>query len=72
MGCKTVMSETKDRPLTNIHNVDKQPAKQFRESDAHLIHQPHCDTLVIIAMMTNNNVHRILVDNGSLVDILYY
>ena len=61
--------------------MDKWPAKQFKgendditfkESDAHLIHHPHCDSLVIKAMMANNNVHRILVDNGSSVDILYY
>ena len=73
--------ETKARPLTNVHNVDKRPAKQFKgengditfkESDAYLVHHPHCDALVIKAMMTNNNVHRILVDNGSSVDILYY
>ena len=44
----------------------------FKESDAHLVHHPHCDALVIKAMMANNNVYRILVDNGSFVDILYY
>ena len=71
----------KESPLTNVPNVDKRHAKQFkgendditfRESDAHLVHHPHCDALVIMAMMANNNVHRILVDNGSSVDILYY
>ena len=44
----------------------------FKESDAHLVHHPHCDALVITAMMANNNVHMILMDNGSSVDILYY
>ena len=72
---------TKERLLTNVHSVDKQPTKQFkgendditfRESDAHLVHHPHCDGLVITMMMTNNNVHRILVDNKSSIDILYY
>ena len=71
----------KEGPLTNVHSVDKRPAKQFkgenddiifRESDAHLVHHPHCDALVITAMMANNNIHMILVDNGSLVNILYY
>ena len=61
--------------------MDKRPAKQckgendditFKESDAHLVHHPHCDALIIKAMMANNNVYRILVDNGSSVDILYY
>ena len=61
--------------------MDKQPTKQFkresdditfRKNDAYLIYHPYCDALVITAMMANNNVHRILVDNGSLVDILYY
>ena len=61
--------------------MDKQPAKQFKgenddiifkESDAHLVYHPNCDLLVITTMMANNNVHRILVDNRSSVDILYY
>ena len=61
--------------------MDKPPAKQykgendditFKESDAHLVHHPHCDALVVKAMMANNNMYRILVDNGSSVDILYY
>ena len=61
--------------------MDKRPAKQckgesdditFKESDAHLVHHPHCDTLLVKAMVANNNVYMILVDNGSSVDILYY
>ena len=61
--------------------MDKRPAKQykgendditFKESDAHLVHHPHCDALVVKAMMANNSVYKILVDNGSSVDILYY
>ena len=37
----------------------------------HVLH-PQCDALVIKAMIANNNVHRMLVDNGSSVDILYF
>ena len=34
--------------------------------------QPYIDTLVVMLTIANHNVHRILVDNGSLVDILYW
>ena len=61
--------------------MDKWPTKHykgendditFKENDANLVHNPHCDALVIKAMMANNNVYKILVDNRSSVDILYY
>ena len=73
--------ETRERLLTNANNLDKRPAKHFKgendditfsDSDAHLIHQPHYNALVITAMVANNNMHRILVANESYVDILYY
>ena len=44
----------------------------FSERDAHHVRHPHCDVLVIKAMIANNNIHRMLVDNGSFVDILYF
>ena len=65
----------------NADSSDKWPAKQligemdditFSDKDAHHIRHPHCDALVIKTMIANNNVHRILVDNGKSVDILYY
>ena len=57
--------------LTNVHNIENDDIT-FRDSDAHLVHHPHYDALVITAMMGNNKVHRILVDNGSSVDILCF
>lgn len=42
----------------------------FSEEDARRVHFPHNNALVVDAMLGNHTVYRILVDNGSLVDIL--
>ena len=44
----------------------------FSERDVHHVRYPHCDALVIKAIIANNNVHRMLINNGSSVDILYF
>ena len=44
----------------------------FSEEDARRLHHPHDDALVVSVRVGDYNVHRILVDNGSLADILYY
>ena len=44
----------------------------FSEEDARRLHHPHDDALVVSVRVGDYNVHRMLVDNGSLVDILYY
>ena len=44
----------------------------FSERDARYVHYPHCDALVVKAMISNNNVHRMLVYKRSSIDILYY
>ena len=38
----------------------------------HHVRHTHYDALVIKAMIANNNVHRMLVDNGCSIDILYF
>ena len=43
----------------------------FSEEDARGIKQPHDDPLVIMVMIERFNTRRVLVDNGSLVDIIY-
>ena len=35
------------------------------------VHHPHADALVITARITNSNVYRLTVDDGSATDILY-
>lgn len=68
-------------PLTNIYNLSERPPKLFRgeaaditftEDDARHVHHPHNDALVIKALIGGFNVHRVLVDNGSSVNILAY
>ena len=43
----------------------------FSEVDARGVHFPQSDALVVEVMIGNHTVCRILVDNGSSVDILY-
>ena len=48
------------------------PIIGFSEEDARLLHHPHDDALVVSIHVGDYNVHRVLVDNGSSADILYY
>ena len=48
------------------------PIVGFSEENARRLHHPHDDALVVNIRMGDYNVHRVLVDNGSSVDILYY
>ena len=43
----------------------------FSEEDARGVKQPHDNPLVIMVMIEGFNTRRVLVDNGSSVDIIY-
>jgi hypothetical protein len=44
----------------------------FSEKDAKGVMMPHDDELVVTLTVANHMIHQILVDNGSLADILYW
>ena len=48
------------------------PIIGFSEEDVRRLHHPHDDALVVSLRVGDYNVHRMLVDNGSSADILYY
>ncbi|XP_075650257.1 uncharacterized protein LOC142620842 [Castanea sativa] len=48
------------------------PSIGFLEEDARLLHHPHNDALVVSIRARDYNMHRVLVDNGSSANILYY
>ena len=52
-------------------SMDEQ-AITFTEEDAERIHYPHDDAIVITLLIANYTTRRVLVDNGSSADILYY
>ena len=48
------------------------PIIGFSEEDARRLHHPHDDALVVSVRVGDYNMHRVLVNNGSSTDILYY
>ena len=48
------------------------PVIEFSEDDTRRLHHPHDDALVVSLQIGDYNMHRVLIDNGSSVDILYY
>ena len=61
------LSERSPRERT----IDKQ-AITFTEDEAKRIHYPHNDAIVITLLIADYTTRRVLVDNGSLADILYF
>ena len=54
--------------MTRVNN----PTISFTEEDTRQLHHPHDDALVINLSIADFNTRRVLVDNGSSVDIIYY
>ena len=52
--------------------VIDEPTISFTDEEAERIHHPHDDAIVITLLITDYTTRRVLVDNGSSVDILYY
>ena len=50
----------------------KSPIIGFSEEDARRLHHSHNNALVVSIRVEDYNMHRVLVDNGSLANILYY
>ena len=44
----------------------------FTDEDAERVHHPHDDAIVITFLIANYTTKRVLVENGSLANILYY
>ena len=44
----------------------------FTQADASWVNNPYEDALVIIVKIANSLVHRLLVDSGSTINILYW
>ena len=51
---------------------EDEPAIVFIDGDARRLHHPHDDAIVITLAIANYTTKRVLIDNGSSADILYY
>ena len=72
---KTYLRMVQNVQLTGIVSkmarIDN-PIIGFSEEGARRLHHPHDDALVVSLRVGDYNIHRVLVNNGSLADILYY
>ena len=49
-----------------------EPAITFTDADVERVHHPYDDAIIITLLIVNYTTRRVLVDNGSTEDILYY
>ena len=63
-----VQISSRSPKVTRVDNT----AISFIEKDAQQLHHPHNNALVINLLIVDFNIRRVLVDNGSSTDILYY
>ena len=68
---KVVQNVQLSRQSPKTRTTDEQ-AITFTNEDAARIHHPHDDAIVITLLITDYTTRRVLVDNESSVDILYY
>ena len=51
---------------------EDEPTNIFMDKDAKRLHHPYGDAIVITLAIANYTTKRVLIDNGSSADILYY
>ena len=54
-----------------MRGIDE-PTISFTDEEVERIHHPHDDAIVITLLITDYTTRRVLVDNGSSSNILYY
>ena len=72
---KTYLKVVQNVQLSGRSRKTSTPDEQaitFTDEDASRIHHPHDDAIVITLIIVDYSTRRVLVDNGSSVDILYY
>ena len=72
---KTYLRMVQNVQLTgSVPNIAQRegPIIGFLEEDVRRLHHPHDDVLIVSIRVGDYNMHRVLVDNGSSADILYY
>ena len=80
MGQSSKSKKTYLKVVQNVQLSGRSPrtssvdesAISFTDEDAERIHHPHDETIVITLLITNYTTRRVLIDNGSSADILYY
>ena len=72
---KTYLKVVQNVQLSRRSPKSRTPDEQaitFTDEDASRIHHPHDDAIVITLLIADYSTRRVLVDNGSSADILYY
>ncbi|XP_065637423.1 uncharacterized protein LOC136070846 [Quercus suber] len=68
---KVVQNVQLSRRSPKARTTDEQ-AITFTDEDAERIHHPHDDAIVITLLIADYKTRRVLIDNGSSADILYF
>ena len=80
IGSSSKAQKTYLREVQNVQIFGRQPrtiredepAITFMDEDARRLHHPHDDAIVITLTIANYTTRRVLIDNGSSTNILYY